>query len=427
MGGGDFKRDLLTYGGINSDEGTMTLKGKITILGNGSYINQLQVGNLSAGNIVAALPATANIDIRGNVVAPGNVTVSGQVNTVGNVVASFFIGNGSQLTGVTSTLPGTANLDILNGNVTGAFANVVTIIATSGNIGNIRVSGGNVAVSGQVNALGNVVAPFFIGNGSLLTGVSSTLPGTANLDILNGNITGAFANVSNVIATFGNVGNARFSGGNVAVSGQINALGNVVAPFFIGDGSLLTGIGSNWIAYTPTITAPTRYDPLAPWVDPTLPAPADYVFKCAYTVIGKTMVINFNLKLEAIGTAGYGIYCFSIPSGYTIDQSVYSYDLSLVLRNASTTGTGLTTDGYRSILYQSQVGTGVVRQGNTYSTDVLVSPVYNENKLCLFGNFLTIAGQDRISVRNAYVNSDFFFLAGDMPAVYKFNAVIKIL
>jgi hypothetical protein len=209
---------------------------------------------------------------------------------------------------------------------------------------------------------------------------------------------------------------------NIRLNGQINALGNVVAPFFIGDGSRLTGIGSSWIAYTPTITAPTG----APWVNPTLPAPANYDLKCAYTVIGKTMMINFNLRLDAIGTAGYGLYCFSIPSGYTIDQSVYSYDTSITTRNASTFGAGITSDGYISILYQSQVGTGVVRQGNTYSTGVVVSPVYNENKLCLFGNFLAIAGQD-FSVRNAYVNSDFFFFTGDMPAVYKFNAIITIL
>jgi hypothetical protein len=33
--------------------------------------------------------------------------------------------------------------------------------------------GGNVAVSGQINTLGNVVAPFFVGNGSQLTGVTN--------------------------------------------------------------------------------------------------------------------------------------------------------------------------------------------------------------------------------------------------------------
>ena len=288
----------------------------------GSYAN--------VSNIIAVQGNVGNTRFRG-----GNVAVSGQVNALGNVVAPFFIGNGSQLTGITdSALPGVITADIL-GNVIGAYANVTTVLGTTGNIGNVRMDtgvvtaprhtidssyyltmsgtnpiinldsfdyltyartnnllslvvggntkatidgegnllltgnvnavdgnftgnirsiignvgntrflGGNVAVSGQVNALGNVVAPFFVGNGSQLTGIAaSALPGVITADI-SGNIIGVYANVANVIAVQGNVGNTRFLGGNVAVSGQVNALGNVVAPFFIGNGSQLTGIAA---------------------------------------------------------------------------------------------------------------------------------------------------------------------------------------
>ncbi|AGE56961.1 Chlorovirus glycoprotein repeat domain-containing protein [Acanthocystis turfacea Chlorella virus NE-JV-3] len=100
---------------------------------------------------------------------------------------------------------------------------------------------GNVTVAGQVNVTGNIIGNYFLGNGALLTGMTTTsLPATANIDI-TGNITGSFSNVSNIIATFGNIANVRFLEGHVNASGQINALGNIVAPFFVGNGSRLTG------------------------------------------------------------------------------------------------------------------------------------------------------------------------------------------
>ncbi|AGE57548.1 Chlorovirus glycoprotein repeat domain-containing protein [Acanthocystis turfacea Chlorella virus NTS-1] len=224
--------DIVAYGNVD-------VSGQVNVVGN-VYADYI-FGNVQ-GNVISQLPSVGLLDVRGNIIGT-YANMSQIISTVGNianvrfaqdgnVTASYYFGNGSQLTGITSTLPRTANLDILNGNITGSFANVSNIIATFGNIANVRFARD-----------GNVTASYYFGNGSQLTGITSTLPGTANLDILNGNITGSYANVSNIIATFGNIANVRFAqDGNVAVSGQVNVLGNVVSPFFIGNGSQLTGI-----------------------------------------------------------------------------------------------------------------------------------------------------------------------------------------
>ena len=230
----DFKRDLLVYGGINAITGNMLLKGNINMLGNGSSLADLTVGNLS---------------VTGNAVIPGisfaSLTVAGNITSGKN-----FIGNGALLTGVTSTLPSSGSIDI-SGNVTGTYANVTTVNGSSGNIGNVQIQGGNVRASGQINALGNVVANFFIGNGTQLTGITTTLPPVVTADV-RGNLIGTYANVQGVIALAGNIGNIAIDSENIRLNGQVNALGNVVGNFFIGNGSLLTGV------IPPVVTADVR-------------------------------------------------------------------------------------------------------------------------------------------------------------------------
>jgi hypothetical protein len=201
-------------------------------------------GALLSGIAAGTLPSTANIDIVGNVSAPGNVSVAGQVNVLGNVMAPNFIGNiRGNIVGATiltnsiaaNSILLYANLAVLQhvgvqgnvfaeyfvGNLVGMYANVDEVVAISGNVGNTKFAGGNVSVSGQINTLGNMVAPFFIGNGALLSGITtSALPSIANIDI-----------IGNVSAP-----------GNVDVSGQVNVTGNVVASFFVGNGSRVTAL-----------------------------------------------------------------------------------------------------------------------------------------------------------------------------------------
>jgi len=240
MGGSDFKVNLLKYSGINYDTETMDFPGSISA-------DNITANNIY-GNVIAVLPSTANVNIVGNVT--GNSVVTNTVTVSGGATASYFIGNGALLTGVTSSIPPRANLNIV-GNVT-APGNVMVLgkINTLGNVtanylrgngallsgistalpanANINIVGnvtapGNIIVLGQVNAVGNATANYFLGNGTLLQGVLTSLPTGANINIV-GNVTAP---------------------GNIAVSGQVNVVGNVTANYILGNGALLSGINTS--------------------------------------------------------------------------------------------------------------------------------------------------------------------------------------
>jgi hypothetical protein len=78
---------------------------------------------------------------------------AGSVAATGNISAQYFVGNGSQLTGIPS---GYTN------------ANVAAYLPT--------YTGNLVSLAGDVTTTGNVSGSYIIGNGSLLTGITSTLP-----------------------------------------------------------------------------------------------------------------------------------------------------------------------------------------------------------------------------------------------------------
>jgi len=223
-------------GGVLMSENNINTSGQVDVLGN--VVAGYFIGNGSLlTDVISTLPSMANIDITGNVIGTnanvGIITASsGNIGNVrvmrGNVTAQHFVGNGALLTGL--RVSGNQSIDI-RGNVLGKYVNAGNIETISGNIGGVLLSEGNIDMSGQVNVLGNVVAGYFIGNGALLTDVISTLPPVANVDI-TGNVIGTYANVSNLVATLGNIGNVRM------------VKGNVTAQYFVGNGALLTGVTS---------------------------------------------------------------------------------------------------------------------------------------------------------------------------------------
>ena len=207
-----------------------TWNGSSVIWAQVAQVDDVSVNKINNGNSnVSIAGANANVTITVNSIA--NIatfsTIGLSVN--GNITGNYFIGNGSQLTGIIANY----------GN-----SNVANFIPTySGNVGSITAVGNVTTVS------------FFVGDGSQLSNINAA------------NIVGAYsnANVANYLPTFsGNItgGNILITGinsvsGNI-LGGNINTVGNVTANYFLGDGSQLTGIvpgnysNANVADYLPT-------------------------------------------------------------------------------------------------------------------------------------------------------------------------------
>ncbi len=220
----------------NFVQGTLTTAAQPNITSVGSLSSLTVTGNASAGNVgggnlvsanyVAGVLTTASqpnitgvgtltsLSVTGNV-AGGNLTTVGEVVATGNVTGNFFIGNGSQLTGIDATAiqNGNSNVRVLaNANVT---------ISSTGNANIVVVTGTGVNVAGTLNTTGNATV------GNLIAGAGT-----------GGNITGAnlvSANFFTGTLTTAAQPNITSTGTltSLSVTGNISA-GNVSATTFTG-------------------------------------------------------------------------------------------------------------------------------------------------------------------------------------------------
>lgn len=155
---------------------TLNVTGNVT---GGNLITAGQLtatANIRGGNILtsalvqgATVSATANV-IGGNVTTSGRITATGNISSAANVAGTYFIGNGSQLTGlslgvsVTKFQNGTTEggATISGGNINfnvGGVSNVVVIDTSTvyANIVNVK----NITTpSGATGNIGSAAAPF---------------------------------------------------------------------------------------------------------------------------------------------------------------------------------------------------------------------------------------------------------------------------
>jgi len=207
-------------------------------------------GNISANNIAVSNSITASSITASSITASGS---GGNISGANYVIANFFSGNGSELTSITgANVTGQVANALVSGTVYTAEQPNITSVGTltslsvtgNANIGNIAT--GIISATGNITTLnanlGNAAtANFFIGNGSLLTGLPA---GYSNADVANylptytGNISANNIAVSNSITASSIT--ASGSGGNISGANY------VIANFFSGNGSELTSItGAN--------------------------------------------------------------------------------------------------------------------------------------------------------------------------------------
>ena len=253
---------------FDSDTNTVATTGVVSAIGNIAGGNLLTTGLISAtstitssANITGAniltgglISATSTITSAANIAA-ANVLTGGLISATGNVTGNYFLGNGSQLTGLPE-LYGNSNVS----SFLAAFG--TNAISTAGN-----VTSGNIFVGGVASIGGNIQANYFFGNGSQLTGVQTAagsyiVNGTSNVAIVSsgGNVSANVGGTSNVvvlastgqyitglISASGNiVSSGNISGGNLSASGSFTVNSADGATAIVNGGSNAVGnIGSS--------------------------------------------------------------------------------------------------------------------------------------------------------------------------------------
>lgn len=282
--GGNLNTTGLVSTSGNIQAGNLLTTGLISSTGNISAAN-IAAGNITSGiisttgnitgpNIIATiLQVSTLLSVSGNIQG-GNFLTDGLVSTTGNITGSYFLGNGSQLTGISVARisNGTSQINIpvasSNANITIDGASNVAVFATTGAYftgvasatGNI--TGGNLTTAGRISATGNIVTGanlvtpntiinsgvsttgnvtgnYFIGNGAVLTGLNAygnvfangtavlATTGSSTLTITPGNNQVITGNNTSKLVTIAVNDNPTFA--NLSVTGNITVFGNIFA------------------------------------------------------------------------------------------------------------------------------------------------------------------------------------------------------
>jgi hypothetical protein len=363
-----------------------TSAGSATTAAQANYAN---IANSVSGSNVSGSVAQANYANIANSVAGGNVTgqvgnalVAGTVYTAaqpnitsvgtltslsssGNITASYFLGNGSQLTGLPATY-GNSNVVTL----LAAFGS--NTISTSGNVtvGNLTVSGtetdtgnitgGNLITGGVVSATGNIAGNYILGNIASSTGTVAL----ANLatNVTFGNSLGNSSSAYKIPFT------SLSNGGNSQL--QLDDIGTGIS-YIPSTGTLLVGV----LSATGNITAGN----------------------ITATNLGNISSLNLNGNSSTV-LYGNGVFAAVSGSGSTYGNSnvvtlLASFGSNTISTSGNVTVGNLTVSG-------TETDTGNITGGNLL-TGGMVSATGNITGNYIFGN-----GSQLTGIAASYGNSN---------------------
>jgi len=165
----------------------------------------------SSGNVEITAPSQLVLGYTSNIQLGGTTKIKGAADFLSTVTAANFIGDGSQLT----NLPAQADAVTSVNTQTGAVVLETNDIAENTNLYYTSArtdadiadyTGGMTNATGNITTTANITGSYFIGNGSLLTGID---------ELTNAQVISHIATVPLAV------------GGNLSVTGNIDATGNI--------------------------------------------------------------------------------------------------------------------------------------------------------------------------------------------------------
>ena len=168
--------------------------------------------NTTSGNSVQELPAGDFLDLSNSGISnSGNIAVSGIVSATGNITGDYILGNGSQLSGIITSV---ANINSGTSNVTvvSSGGNVTVGVGGTGNVAVFATTG--VYVTGVVSATGNITGGNLSG-----TNLTGTLATAAQTNITSVGTLGSLSVTGNI--TSGNISATNHTGTTVSVTGTV--------------------------------------------------------------------------------------------------------------------------------------------------------------------------------------------------------------